>query len=117
MDSRIMHDMFALGVPVLEKMARPIVVYAFLVVGLRLGGKRELAQLNPFDLRNDQFLRQAAVARSDQPRRGPRRAQAPLGPGECPALNGGRTTGSVRQRSFRSWGTSQKNSRLEPEVE
>src|SRR5262245_59851711 len=43
-------DMFALGVPVLEKVLRPVLVYAFLVVGLRLAGKRELAQLNPFDL-------------------------------------------------------------------
>jgi uncharacterized membrane protein YcaP (DUF421 family) len=50
MDNRMIHDMFALGLPVLEKMARPIIVYAFLIVGLRLGGKRELAQLNPFDL-------------------------------------------------------------------
>src|SRR4029077_2192901 len=38
------------GVPVAEKLLRPILVYAFLVVGLRLSGKRELAQLNPFDL-------------------------------------------------------------------
>ena len=44
------HDMFALGLPVLEKILRPIFVYVFLVVGLRLAGKRELAQLNPFDL-------------------------------------------------------------------
>jgi uncharacterized membrane protein YcaP (DUF421 family) len=29
---------------------RAILVYAFLIVGLRLSGKRELAQLNPFDL-------------------------------------------------------------------
>ncbi|PYR60271.1 MAG: DUF421 domain-containing protein [Acidobacteria bacterium] len=29
---------------------RPVVVYVFLIVGLRLAGKRELAQLNPFDL-------------------------------------------------------------------
>jgi len=50
MDNRMIHDMFALGLPVLEKMARPIIVYVFLIVGLRLGGKRELAQLNPFDL-------------------------------------------------------------------
>ena len=50
MDSRIWTDMFALGVPVLEKVLRPVLVYAFLVVGLRLAGKRELAQLNPFDL-------------------------------------------------------------------
>jgi uncharacterized membrane protein YcaP (DUF421 family) len=42
--------MFVLGVPVLEKMLRPVIVYAFLVIGLRLAGKRELAQLNPFDL-------------------------------------------------------------------
>jgi uncharacterized membrane protein YcaP (DUF421 family) len=45
-----LHDMFALGVPVTEKLLRPIAVYGFLVVGLRLAGKRELAQLNPFDL-------------------------------------------------------------------
>jgi uncharacterized membrane protein YcaP (DUF421 family) len=44
------HDMFILGVPVLEKILRPIIVYVFLIVGLRLAGKRELAQLNPFDL-------------------------------------------------------------------
>ena len=46
----IWKDMFVLGVPLLEKILRPIVVYAFLVVGLRLAGKRELVQLNPFDL-------------------------------------------------------------------
>jgi uncharacterized membrane protein YcaP (DUF421 family) len=44
------HDMFALQLPVLEKIFRPIVVYLFLLIGLRLAGKRELAQLNPFDL-------------------------------------------------------------------
>ena len=44
------HDMFVLGLPLLEKVLRPIVVYLFLVVALRLAGKRELAQLNPFDL-------------------------------------------------------------------
>jgi len=43
-------DMVSLGVPVLEKILRPVVVYVFLVVSLRLAGKRELAQLNPFDL-------------------------------------------------------------------
>ena len=42
--------MFVLGLPILEKVLRPIVVYAFLIVGLRLSGKRELVQLNPFDL-------------------------------------------------------------------
>ena len=44
------HEMFALSLPVLEKIARPIIVYVFLVVLLRIFGKRELAQLNPFDL-------------------------------------------------------------------
>jgi uncharacterized membrane protein YcaP (DUF421 family) len=44
------HEMFWLGVPVAEKMLRPVVVYVFLIVGLRVAGKRELAQLNPFDL-------------------------------------------------------------------
>jgi uncharacterized membrane protein YcaP (DUF421 family) len=43
-------DMFVLGLPLLEKILRPVIVYAFLVVGLRLSGKRELVQLNPFDL-------------------------------------------------------------------
>jgi uncharacterized membrane protein YcaP (DUF421 family) len=44
------HDIFALSVPVLEKIIRPIIVYGFLIISLRIGGKRELAQLNPFDL-------------------------------------------------------------------
>lgn len=44
------HDIFALGAPVVEKMLRPVAVYVFLVVSLRVFGKRELAQLNPFDL-------------------------------------------------------------------
>ena len=33
-----------------EKVLRPVIVYAALVVLLRVFGKRELAQLNPFDL-------------------------------------------------------------------
>jgi uncharacterized membrane protein YcaP (DUF421 family) len=50
MESKLLHDMFFLSLPVAEKILRPMVVYAFLIVGLRLAGKRELAQLNPFDL-------------------------------------------------------------------
>ena len=46
----IWRDMFILGIPLLEKILRPVIVYAFLVVCLRLAGKRELVQLNPFDL-------------------------------------------------------------------
>jgi uncharacterized membrane protein YcaP (DUF421 family) len=37
-------------ISILEKIVRPILVYVFLIIGLRLAGKRELAQLNPFDL-------------------------------------------------------------------
>src|SRR5262245_12682285 len=50
MSATLLTDMFHMGVPVLEKILRPIIVYLFLVIGLRLAGKRELAQLNPFDL-------------------------------------------------------------------
>ena len=43
-------DIFVVGVPIVEKILRPALVYVFLVVALRVFGKRELAQLNPFDL-------------------------------------------------------------------
>lgn len=43
-------DMFQLSIPILEKILRPFIVYMFLVIGLRLAGKRELASLNPLDL-------------------------------------------------------------------
>ncbi len=46
----MIESMFHLPLPVLEKVLRPIIVYLFLVGFLRLFGKRELAQLNPFDL-------------------------------------------------------------------
>ena len=44
------NDMLTLTVPILEKIVRPIIVYVALVLLLRVFGKRELAQLNPFDL-------------------------------------------------------------------
>ena len=50
MGMTLLHDMFFLSLPIAEKVLRPIAVYVFLIVGLRLAGKRELAQLNPFDL-------------------------------------------------------------------
>lgn len=43
-------EIFGLGVPLLEKILRPVAIYVFLVAVLRIFGKRELAQLNPFDL-------------------------------------------------------------------
>jgi len=48
--SPVLDHMFQLPLPVVEKLARPVVVYLVLVLLLRLFGKRELAQLNPFDL-------------------------------------------------------------------
>jgi len=45
-------DWNSLAIPtisILEKILRPLLVYAFLVIALRLAGKRELAQLNNFD--------------------------------------------------------------------
>src|SRR5215813_6678640 len=50
MTTKMLSDMFVLSIPIAEKMLRPVVVYVFLIGGLRLAGKRELAQLNPFDL-------------------------------------------------------------------
>ncbi|MEK6302014.1 MAG: YetF domain-containing protein [Acidobacteriota bacterium] len=44
--SNILHP----DISILEKIVRPIIVYVSLVVLLRLAGKRELAQLNNFDL-------------------------------------------------------------------
>jgi len=48
--SIIFDHMFQLPLPIVEKLARPVIVYLVLVLLLRLFGKRELAQLNPFDL-------------------------------------------------------------------
>src|SRR5512137_2640454 len=50
MDASFWSDMMLPGVSIAEKVLRPILVYLFLIVGFRLAGKRELAQLNPFDL-------------------------------------------------------------------
>jgi uncharacterized membrane protein YcaP (DUF421 family) len=46
----ISNDLFTIGVPVLEKAIRTVAIYGGIVVLLRLGGKRDLAQLNTFDL-------------------------------------------------------------------
>lgn len=43
-------DLVDLGVPPLEKVLRSVLVFTFLVMALRLGGKRELAQINVLDL-------------------------------------------------------------------
>jgi uncharacterized membrane protein YcaP (DUF421 family) len=49
----VMHywdHLLQLDLPIIEKMLRPVIIYLFLVIALRLAGKRELAQLNSFDL-------------------------------------------------------------------
>ena len=50
MTQGIVESMFHLQLPVVEKVLRPVIVYLCLIAFLRLFGKRELAQLNPFDL-------------------------------------------------------------------
>jgi uncharacterized membrane protein YcaP (DUF421 family) len=50
MPHTLFDHMFHLPLPILEKLLRPVIVYLVLVVLLRVFGKRELAQLNPFDL-------------------------------------------------------------------
>jgi uncharacterized membrane protein YcaP (DUF421 family) len=46
----IWSDLFVPGVPLLEKIVRPLIVYGALLILIRLFGKRELAQLNPYDV-------------------------------------------------------------------
>lgn len=46
----LLDSMFHLKLPILEKIARPVLVYLAIILLLRIFGKRELAQLNPFDL-------------------------------------------------------------------
>jgi len=43
-------SMLSPEISIVEKMLRPFVVYLFLLIGLRLAGKRELAALNAMDL-------------------------------------------------------------------
>ncbi|HVP71545.1 MAG TPA: YetF domain-containing protein, partial [Gemmatimonadaceae bacterium] len=46
----LLHVFTTSDIGLIEKILRTVVVYVFLLVGLRLGGKRELGMLNPFDL-------------------------------------------------------------------
>ena len=46
----LLHVFTKSDIGLLEKVLRTLVVYIFLLIGLRLGGKRELGMLNPFDL-------------------------------------------------------------------
>ncbi|MGE5857588.1 MAG: hypothetical protein ACM31K_03790, partial [Solirubrobacterales bacterium] len=44
------HSVFDLHLGIDEKIIRSLLVFVFLAVALRLGGKRELGQLNVLDL-------------------------------------------------------------------
>jgi uncharacterized membrane protein YcaP (DUF421 family) len=44
------HNLFVPDLSVAEKIIRPVLIYMFLVVAVRAAGRRELAQLNSFDL-------------------------------------------------------------------
>jgi len=45
-----MGHLFVSDIPLLEKLLRTVAVYFFLLIGLRVAGRRELSQLNSFDL-------------------------------------------------------------------
>jgi uncharacterized membrane protein YcaP (DUF421 family) len=46
----VAHDLFVPDISLLEKTLRALLVFVFLVAALRLGGKRELGQINVLDL-------------------------------------------------------------------
>ncbi len=46
----ILNDLLVPDISVIEKIVRPIIVYAFLVLILRIGGRRQMARMNAFDL-------------------------------------------------------------------
>jgi uncharacterized membrane protein YcaP (DUF421 family) len=50
LEEAMVRDLLVMQIPLVEKVLRSVAVYLFLVVALRLAGKRELAQLNTFDL-------------------------------------------------------------------
>jgi len=43
-------DLFSVGIPIAEKVLRSLIVYAFLILLLRVAGKRTLGSLNSYDL-------------------------------------------------------------------
>jgi uncharacterized membrane protein YcaP (DUF421 family) len=50
MPMTMVSDLWIPDISILEKIIRTILVYGFLLIALRLGGKRELGQLTGFDL-------------------------------------------------------------------
>jgi uncharacterized membrane protein YcaP (DUF421 family) len=49
-ETAMSHDLFVMGIPILEKIIRTVAVYAVILVLFRLSGKRGLAQLTSFDM-------------------------------------------------------------------
>jgi len=44
------HDLLIPGLSIAEKIIRPVIIYFVLIIILRIAGKREMAQLNTFDM-------------------------------------------------------------------
>lgn len=44
------HDLLIPGISIIEKILRPAVIYLVMIIILRIAGKREMAQLNTFDM-------------------------------------------------------------------
>lgn len=43
-------DILIPDISIVEKIARTVIVYAFLLISFRLAGKRQLGEMSPFDL-------------------------------------------------------------------
>ena len=50
LSTTVTHDLLTSGIPLVEKVIRTVAVYLGILLLLRLAGKRDLAQLNSFDL-------------------------------------------------------------------
>lgn len=48
--NQLLTDLFVPGIPIVEKVVRTVLVYGFLIVLLRVAGKRTLGQITSFDL-------------------------------------------------------------------
>lgn len=67
------HDLLSLGIPVADKLLRTVVVYFGTALALRLAGKRDLAQLNSFDLGGDAAAGERGAERRHRARQQPDR--------------------------------------------
>ena len=49
-DGNLVADLFVPGVSIVEKIVRTIIVHFFLIILIRISGRRQTSQLNSFDL-------------------------------------------------------------------